>query len=683
MAENIVHPVIIHPMVAPQIERMIWHSLDNYLYRNATFLAERLYAFDKENENALYLLATCHYRSGNRKNAYKLLQGSHSPKCVYLFAKCCLELDRAEIGREKLLSILPEVEGHDSLDIPGDPFRCDKPDESVVLCLLGALCRKTKSIDEAALHYMACLKKNPFMWEAFEALCQLGKSTQIDLQEIFQPPNDKSTPRIPCTDILRPQFISSKILSRPERGNHAATPRRSSRISSNKSTTIQSQSLIDTREKKRTRIMNEEKTSNNTTMMSIDDENKRSRTNIHSNKHVTDFENEGVSNLGLIYHDMKKTKYLLTLSILYMKKGIEDTKEDQHIKFNNNTSDDDRRIARIEILDLLKKCARGLSYVSEFECHKAIAAFAELPKAQYETPWVYAQLGKAHFELVDYPRAEHCFQWVRNVEPFRMEDMEIYSTALWHMRKDVALSTLAHELVEYDRRSPQAWCAVGNCFSRQQEQDMALKCFQRAIQLDPSFTYAHTLSGHECMANGNFEKAQEHFRNAINTNRRHYNAWYGLANYYATCGKKQSAERHYRAALDINPNHAVLICCLGKVLEKMNRFQEARALYDRACEVTPNTPLAKFKKAKSLFREHEYQVAIKELDALKTTVPKEPKVYFLLGKIYKALGDRVNSTQNFTAALQQDPKMAHVIKSAMEKLDPDLGNDSSMALSNT
>ena len=110
------------------------------------------------------------------------------------------------------------------------------------------------------------------------------------------------------------------------------------------------------------------------------------------------------------------------------------------------------------------------------------------------------------------------------MEPYRLEDMEIFSTTLWHLRKDTALSALAHELVEFERLSPQAWCAVGNCFSRQQEHDLALKCFQRAIQLDPKFTYAHTLSGHESMANGNFEKAQEHFRNAINTNRRHYNA---------------------------------------------------------------------------------------------------------------------------------------------------------------
>ncbi|KAG9285708.1 hypothetical protein G9A89_002275 [Geosiphon pyriformis] len=646
----------IHPLVAPQLEGMIWHSLDNYMYRNAIFLAERLFAYDKKDENSLFLLATSYYRSGNRKAAFCLLNNARTPKCVYLFAKCCLELDKADCGRDKLSSILPEVEGYSSLDASGDCSKSDKLDEASVLCLLGALCRKTRHIDEAAQHYMTCLKKNPFVWEAFEALCQLGKSNQIDIQEIFQPPNEKSTPRFPCTDIIRNQKYSilTKPHQRPERGINVATARRSLRISSKKTTpTTQSIPTIDNREKKRTRMMNEDK--NN---MIIEDENKRTRANAHI-KHLLDVENE--------------------------KGTVEDTtkEHEQPHKGNTQAEDLERKTARLEILDLLKKCARGHAFLSVYECQKAISAFRELPECQYQSTWVYAQLGKAHFELVDYPRAEVYFQYVRQHETFRHEDMEIYSTALWHMRKDVALSTLAHDLVEFERHSPQAWCAVGNCFSRQQEHDMALKCFHRAIQLDPSFTYAHTLSGHECMANGNFEKAQEHFRNAINTNRRHYNAWYGLANYYSTCGKKQSAERHYRTAMEINPNHAVLICCLGKVLEKMGKFEDARSLYDRACEITPNTPLARFKKAKSLFREEEYQAAIQELEALKATVPKEPKVYFLLGKIYKALNDRVSATQNFTRALDLDPKMMHVIRSAIEKIDPDPINEISMTLTSS
>ena len=36
---------------------------------------------------------------------------------------------------------------------------------------------------------------------------------------------------------------------------------------------------------------------------------------------------------------------------------------------------------------------------------------------------------------------------------------------------------------------------VGNCFSLQKEHETALRYFQRALQLDPRCTYAHTLCG--------------------------------------------------------------------------------------------------------------------------------------------------------------------------------------------
>lgn len=52
-------------------------------------------------------------------------------------------------------------------------------------------------------------------------------------------------------------------------------------------------------------------------------------------------------------------------------------------------------------------------------------------------------------------------------------------------------------------------------------------------------------------------------------------------------------------------------------------------------------------------------------------VPNEPKVYFLVAKIYKAMGDRAKATQNFTLALNFDPKMMHVVKTAIERADFD------------
>jgi anaphase-promoting complex subunit 3 len=52
------------------------------------------------------------------------------------------------------------------------------------------------------------------------------------------------------------------------------------------------------------------------------------------------------------------------------------------------------------------------------------------------------------------------------------------------------------------------------------------------VQLDKTFTYAYTLSGHEFVANEDLDKAIAAFRHAIRYDDRHYNAWYGLGAIY-------------------------------------------------------------------------------------------------------------------------------------------------------
>ena len=93
--------------------------------------------------------------------------------------------------------------------------------------------------------------------------------------------------------------------------------------------------------------------------------------------------------------------------------------------------------------------------------------------------------------------------------------MEVYSTVLWHLKKEVALSHLAQEAVALDRLAPHTWCVLGNCFSLQKEHETALRYFQRALQLDPRCTYAHTLCGHEYFANEDFDKAMACYRSAL------------------------------------------------------------------------------------------------------------------------------------------------------------------------
>jgi len=217
------------------------------------------------------------------------------------------------------------------------------------------------------------------------------------------------------------------------------------------------------------------------------------------------------------------------------------------------------------LLNLLLKIGLGYKHLSRFDSKKALEAFATVPTGQRETPWVLAQIGKAYYEREQYQEAEDVFQRIRDKAPSYLEHMEVYSNTLWQLKREVPLGYLAHTLMEQDRLSPQAWCALGNANSLDQQHDDAIKCFSRATQLDPKFAYAFTLQGHEHVTNEEYEKAMAAFRGAISADSRHYNGWYGLGTVFERMGKLDFAEKHYRKASEINPNNATILVKIGLV----------------------------------------------------------------------------------------------------------------------
>ena len=55
--------------------------------------------------------------------------------------------------------------------------------------------------------------------------------------------------------------------------------------------------------------------------------------------------------------------------------------------------------------------------------------------------------------MADYKASDQAFRMARRIEPHRVGGMELYSTVLWHLRKETALSYLAHEVIAGDRQS--------------------------------------------------------------------------------------------------------------------------------------------------------------------------------------------------------------------------------------
>ncbi|KLU84243.1 hypothetical protein MAPG_03288 [Magnaporthiopsis poae ATCC 64411] len=330
------------------------------------------------------------------------------------------------------------------------------------------------------------------------------------------------------------------------------------------------------------------------------------------------------------------------------------------------------------LLELLRRLGSGYLALSQYQCSEAVQSLSSVSRAHGDTPWVLAQLGRAHYEQAKYAEAEVAFRRLRALAPHRMEDMEVYSTVLWHLKKETESSFLAHELVDAAWHSPHAWCALGNAWSLASDREQALRCFKRATQLDPKFAYAYTLQGHEHFLNEEYDKALTSYRHAIAADRRHYNAYYGIGRVYEKLGNYDKAYTHFHAASVIHPTNAVLICCIGQALEKQKQVVQALQFFTKATELAPQAAQTRFMKARALLAIGQFGEAQKELMILKDLAPDEATVHFLLGKLYKTLNDKNTAVHHFTIALSLDPKASQLIKKAIESLEDEDGFDDSM-----
>ncbi|KAF9973858.1 anaphase-promoting complex subunit cdc27 [Actinomortierella ambigua] len=322
--------------------------------------------------------------------------------------------------------------------------------------------------------------------------------------------------------------------------------------------------------------------------------------------------------------------------------------------------------AMVKIFRVLAKAYGLLALNKHAEC---IKEFESLPTEHLLTGWVQCQMAKCKFQTNDHVAAETYFARARQLEPYIQSDMELYSTCLWHLQKDVALSALSKELKDLNHLSPEAWVALGNAYSLKHDRDQALKCFERAIQLDDTFAYAHTLSGHEYVENEEFDKAQAQYRTALSIDPRSFYAWYGLGSIYHKTGKDDLALVHYLEAKNLNPNHSVVLYWVGTIQERLNRLSEAIRSFDEALRVDPTNASARYRRAKVLVDMRRLDEAFQDLEELRQVTPNEPNIYMLQGRIFIQRGQKEEALRYLTWALELDTKSSHTIRDMIAELD--------------
>ena len=264
---------------------------------------------------------------------------------------------------------------------------------------------------------------------------------------------------------------------------------------------------------------------------------------------------------------------------------------------------------------------------------------------------------RALFELQKFEAALQCFEKIRAVEPFRLQDMSLFGTCLWHLRKTTELGSLGKELEMIDAGHPETLCVIGNYYSLIQDPDSAIKAFDKACNADLRFEYSRTLLGHEYLANDDLDEAAKCFRGALKINPRHYNALYGLGLIEQKQERFALAEHHFRKALEISPENSILKDTLAsvwnfyKVIQTdTTRYQEALDLYDQVIKSTPDQKVFAYHRALLLFEMEAYEEVVKLMSNEASNSKTQSNVYFLLGKALAKIGKRQEAIKAMTLA---------------------------------
>lgn len=158
-------------------------------------------------------------------------------------------------------------------------------------------------------------------------------------------------------------------------------------------------------------------------------------------------------------------------------------------------------------------------------------------------------------ELLDFQKAESYFVEQIKTEPYRLEGLDSYSTCLWRLKKQVELCQLSNRVLQKYLFSPETWVIVGNSYSAQNEHEAAIRFFKRAIQINPRYSLAFSLCGHELVQIEDIKNAQNFFEKGLSVeNNRNYKCFWGIGNIKMKQEKYQEALKYFLQAKQINPN---------------------------------------------------------------------------------------------------------------------------------
>ena len=182
----------------------------------------------------------------------------------------------------------------------------------------------------------------------------------------------------------------------------------------------------------------------------------------------------------------------------------------------------------------------------------------------------------------------------------------------------------------------------------------AINSYKNSLEIDPVYAEAHNNLGNVYKELDQYDAALESFQNALNINPEYIEARYNLGLTLQKLGQDTSI-KNFKKVLEVKPDFAEAHNNLGVVLKSAGDLNQAIKSFKDATNINPRFFEAFNNLGNAFMDIDELDDAVKSYEQAIAINPESPQLINNLGNAYKKLGRLKNAVNSYEKAIKIDP----------------------------
>ncbi len=192
---------------------------------------------------------------------------------------------------------------------------------------------------------------------------------------------------------------------------------------------------------------------------------------------------------------------------------------------------------------------------------------------------------------------------------------------------------------------------LGQAYEKQNKFELALDCFNQAIEIDEDSEVLHRLQGRVLEKKGSYTEAREAFERAIELDQDNEICYLYLGRVLCRLNKPATALENFEKVKLLNPNDKRAFLWAGNTYFRLGDFPEALAEFEKALAIDSNFVRAYKGRVKVLMSISKFEEAKEDLQILVNLNPKDPQNFYQLSLAYRGINKYNEAIKSINKAI--------------------------------